>query len=300
METKDKGCLVWEGGMPTVTEIRDPEIKREAEIKKELRAPVLSRADRISALRPVGPPRVMFSDSLIDSGPPDRRRRGLATTISFVFQCVLIGFLLVLPLMFTEVLPTQQLLTMLIAPPPPPPPPAPAAVVKIVQLTDVLDNGRLRTPSRIPQKIAMIREEEAPPPASSGVVGGIPGGVPGGQLGGVIGGIISSTSSLNSVPKLDMKRVRISQGVTQGMVLRKVEPVYPKIALSAHVTGAVLLNAIIGKDGSIAELHVISGHPMLVQAAIDAVKQWHYRPYLLNGEPVEVETNITVTFEISL
>lgn len=295
--------------MPTVTEIREPENKRETEIKREpenknkkdTRGPALSLGERISAPRSIGSPRVLFSESLIDSGPPERRRRGLATTISFVFQCLLIGFLLIIPLMFTEALPTQQLLTFLIAPAPPPPPPPPAAaVVKVISQTDVLDNGRLRTPSRIPQKIAMIREEEAPPPASAGVVGGIPGGVPGGQLGGVIGGIISSNSTLNSVPKLDVKRVRVSQGVTQGMVLRKVEPVYPKIALSAHVTGAVLLNAIIGKDGSIAELHVISGHPMLVQAAIDAVKQWQYRPFLLNGEPVEVETNITVTFEMAL
>jgi len=131
--------------------------------------------------------------------------------------------------MFTEALPKAQLLTFLIAPPPPPPPPPPAApMVKVVRETDVLNNGGLRTPSRIPKKIEMIKEEEAPPPApTGGVVGGIPGGIPGGQLGGVIGGIISSTS-MGAVPKLEpVKRIRVSQGVTQGLLVHKIQPPYP-------------------------------------------------------------------------
>jgi protein TonB len=147
----------------------------------------------------------------------------------------------------------------------------------------------------------MIREEEAPPPAIAvGVVGGVVGGVPGGQLGGVISGIVSSTSrSIAVTPMLEpVKRVRISQGVTQGMVINKVQPVYPKLALVARVTGVVLVKAVISKQGVISELQVVSGHPVLVPAALKALKQWRYRPYLLNGEPVEVETYITVTFAI--
>jgi protein TonB len=252
---------------------------------------------------PDQPQRVLFSDSLLESAVPEQRRRSLATTFSFAFQCVVIGFLLILPLMFTEALPTQQLLTMLVTapPPPPPPPPAVAQVVKIVQ-TDVLNTGQLRTPTRIPRKVEMIREEESPPPAmSGGVVRGIPGGIPGGQLGGVIGGIISSSAnSIAIIPRIEpVKRIRISQGVTQGMVISKIEPTYPKIALSARVTGVVLVKAIISREGTITELQVIKGHPILVPAAIDAVKQWRYRPYLLNGAPVEVETYISVTFQIS-
>jgi TonB family protein len=73
-----------------------------------------------------------------------------------------------------------------------------------------------------------------------------------------------------------VKRIRVSQGVTRGMVIRKVEPAYPKIALGARITGVVLLKAIIGKDGDIKELQVISGLPMLIPAALDAVKQWRY------------------------
>jgi len=149
----------------------------------------------------------------------------------------------------------------------------------------------------------MIREDAAPPPSpSGGVIGGVPGGIPGGQLGGVIGGIISSSSkSTAMIPKIaePVKRLRISQGVTQGMVISKIEPGYPKIALAAHVSGVVLLHAIISKEGTITELQVVNGSPLLTPAAIDAVKQWRYRPYLLNGEPAEVETYVTVTFQIA-
>jgi periplasmic protein TonB len=281
--------------MPTVIEIHEPEIQ------EDLHTPELAIHGGPELNQQPIPARVLFSDSLLESAAPERTRRSFATTVSFAFQCVLIGLMLIVPLMFTEALPTQQLLTFLIAPPPPPPPPPPAAaVVKVVRQTDMLNNGQLRTPSRIPQKVEMIREEEAPPPMNSGVVGGVPGGIPGGQLGGVIGGIISSTPTVTAIPRLEpVKRIRVSQGVTQGMVIRKVEPKYPKIALGARITGVVLLKAIIGKDGDIKELQVVSGHPMLVPAALDAVKQWRYRPYLLNGEPVEVETDITVTFQIA-
>ncbi len=281
--------------MPTAIEIQEPEIQNElsAPAATYVRGPELAKT-ALSA-------RALFSDCLLESSARERTRRSLATTFSVILECVVIGIMLIVPLMFTEALPTQQLLTFLVAPPPPPPPPPPAAAIVRVVQTDVLNNGQLRTPTRIPQKVEMIREEEAPLPTNGGVVGGIPGGVPGGQLGGVIGGIISSTSSITAIPKLaPVKRVRVSQGVTQGMVTHKVEPTYPKLALAARVTGMVQLKAIIGKDGEIKELQVVSGHPILVPAALEAVKQWHYRPYLLNGEPVEVETNITVTFQIAI
>jgi protein TonB len=148
--------------------------------------------------------------------------------------------------------------------------------------------------------VQMIREEEAPPQVIGGVIGGVPGGLPGGQMGGVIGGIISATSRLSVVPKLETpKRVRISQGVTSGLLIHKVEPAYPPIAKTARIQGQVVLNAIISGAGDIENITLISGHPTLVPAAIEAVRQWHYHPYLLNGEPVEVETTITVNFLLS-
>jgi protein TonB len=241
----------------------------------------------------------MFEDSLIESGGKLTTKRGRTTTFSFVLQAIIIGVMILIPLMFTEALPKTQLMTFLVAPPPPPPPPPPpAAVVKVKPVETDIVNNQLSTPTKIPKKVEMIKEEDAPPPQMAGVVGGVPGGVPGGQMGGVIGGIISSTPV--AVPKVAVQRVRISQGVTQGMVLRKTQPAYPQMAKIARVQGAVVLAAIIGKDGTIQNLHVVStASPLLNQAAIDAVKQWRYRPYILNGEPVEVDTTVTVNFTLS-
>lgn len=245
----------------------------------------------------------MFEDSLIESGGRLKTKRGATTLISFVLQALLVGVLVLLPLIFTEALPKQQLLTFLMAPPPPPPPPPPpaAAPVRVVkQIQSDLVNGQLRTPTKIPQKVQMIKEDEAPPPemATGGVVGGVPGGVPGGQMGGVIGGIISSTPV--AVPKVATpQRVRVSLGVSQGLLIKKVQPNYPPLARQARIQGTVLLQAEISKDGTIENLRLISGHPMLAPAAIEAVKQWRYKPYMLNGEPVAVETQVQVNFTLS-
>ncbi len=244
----------------------------------------------------------MFEDSLLESGGRLKTKRGRMTAFAIVLECLMVGVMVLIPLIFTEALPKQQLMTFLVAPPPPPPPPPPAAApVKIVKQiqTDIV-NGELRTPTKIPQKIQMIKEDEAPPPvmATGGVVGGVPGGVPGGQMGGVIGGIISSTPV--AVPKVATpQRVRVSQGVSQGLLVRRVNPVYPPLARQARIQGTVVLHAVISKDGSITGLQLISGHPMLAPVAIEAVKQWKYKPYLLNGEPVEVDTEVLVNFTLS-
>lgn len=241
----------------------------------------------------------MFEDSLLESGGKLKDKRGRYTSIAFLIEAAILGIILLIPLFITEELPSAQLVTFLVAPPPPPPPPPAAAVqhVQHVVQTDIQD-GKLRTPTRIPKKIEQIVEDTPPPSmAASGVQGGVPGGVPGGQLNGVIGGIISSTPT--AVPTLaPPKVIRVSSGVSAGMLTRRINPNYPPLARQARVQGTVLLEATIGKDGSIENLHVISGHPMLVSAAVEAVKQWKYRPYLLNGDPVEVETTVQVNFRL--
>jgi periplasmic protein TonB len=288
--------------MKGTIEIHEPEAK--AATPATSRAAVLPKSE--IAVAPAAA-RPMFSDSLLDF-QVQRKRKAFATTTSIVVNCLAIGILVVIPLLFTEQLPSAQLLTFLVAPPPPPPPPPPAAaaVQKIVRQleTDVLKNGQLRTPTKIPTKIEMIKEDIAPPPINTGggVVGGVPGGIPGGQVGGVIGGIISSTANLAAVPKFvpaTPQRVRISQGVTRGLLIHRVEPTYPTLAKAARVQGEVVLTAIISTTGEIENLQLVSGHPMLVQEAISAVRQWRYKPYLLNGQPVEVETTITVIFSLS-
>ncbi len=295
--------------MKGTIEIHEPEapvVKPGVKPVSPSAGPVLLRSD-VAAPSAV-PQRVLFSDSLLEFGVY-RKRKAFATFTSFLLNFLAIGGLLILPLCFTQELPKAQLLTFLVAPPPPPPPPPPAAadqmakVLKQIQ-TDMLSTGALRTPTRIPQKVQMIQEEEAPAPVSvgGGVIGGVPGGIPGGQLGGVIGGIVSATSNLSAVPRFvpaTPQRIRISQGVTKGMCIHRVDPPYPPLARAARVQGDVVLQAIIDKDGNIKDLQLISGHPMLVPPAIEAVKQWRYKPYLLNGNPVEVETTITVIFTLS-
>jgi periplasmic protein TonB len=241
----------------------------------------------------------MFEDSLIESGNKLKTKRGRTTAFSFILEAIVVGVLVLIPLLFTEALPKAQLMMALVAPPPPPPPPPPPAEVHVVKQvqTDIV-NGQLRTPTKIPKKIEMVKEEEAPPPMMSGVVGGVPGGVPGGQMGGVMGSIIGSANT--AIPRAATPtRVRVSAGVTQGMVIRKVNPTYPQIAKTARVQGQVVLQAVISKEGTIEGLKVISGHPLLTQSAVDAVKQWRYRPYILNGEPVEVDTTVTVIFSLA-
>lgn len=285
-------------------EVHEPEVK---EVKPVGRAgaAVLPRKEPVLGTMA---PRAMFSDSLLEFAGAGKRK-AMATTTSFIFNCLAVGVMLIMPMVFTDTLPKAQLLTFLVAPPPPPPPPPPAAVEQVKRIvreiqTDMLNTGQLRTPTKIPRKVEMIKEEIAPPPmtAASGVVGGVPGGIPGGQLGGVIGGIVNSTSNLSAVPKLipnTPQRIRISQGVTKGLLIHKEEPTYPSIARAARVQGDVVLSAVIDINGQIQNLQLISGHPMLVPAALAAVKQWRYKPYLLNGQPVEVETTITVIFSLS-
>lgn len=243
----------------------------------------------------------MFEDSLIESGGKLKTKRLSTTVLSFFGQFALLGVLVLIPLIYTDALPKTQLMTFLVAPPPPPPPPPPPAatpVVKVVKIQTNLDNGQLRTPTKIPEKVQMIKEEEAPPVMGSGVMGGVPGGVPGGQMGGVIGGIISSTPV--AVPKVATpQRVRVSTGVSTGLLIRRVQPNYPPLARQARIQGSVVLQAEISKEGTIQNLQLISGHPMLAPAAIEAVKQWRYKPYLLNGEPVAVETQVVVNFTLS-
>jgi protein TonB len=244
----------------------------------------------------------MFEDSLIESGGRLKTKRGRTSAVAFLLEVMIIGVMVLIPLIFTEALPKGQMMFLLVAPPPPPPPPPPAAapvhVVKQIQ-SDII-NGELRTPTKIPKKVLEnLKEDEAPPQmAVTGVVGGVPGGVPGGSMGGVIGSVLSSTPV--AVPKIATpQRVRVSSGVSTGLLIRKVPPTYPPLARQARIQGVVVLQAQISKEGNIQNLQLISGHPMLAPAAIEAVKQWKYKPYLLNGEPVEVDTQVQVNFTLA-
>jgi protein TonB len=234
--------------------------------------------------------------------------------VSFIGQVLLIIVAVILPLIYTDVLPTATLTSFLVAPPPPPPPPPPPAAAPPVKVVKIIprqfDAGRLMAPKVVPKDIAVIKEEELPPPSSgvSGVVGGMAGGVAGGAVGGVLGGILGAVPNTVAPPpppppvvkkEAPVQRIKVGGNVQAAMVLKKIQPVYPQLAKSARVSGVVHLAAIIAKDGTIQELHSLGGPALLIQAAMDAVKQWVYRPTLLNGEPVQVETTIDVNFTLN-
>jgi len=238
----------------------------------------------------------MFEDSLLESGNKIKSKRGMTTTISFIIELILVGVLVLIPLIFTEALPKGLQSTLLLAPPPPPPPPPPpAAPVHVVHVQTEMVDSTLRTPTKIPEKVKIVQEEEAPP-TTAGVMGGVPGGVPGGSMGGVIGGIIGTSTA--AVPKVAVTKMRVSSGVSAGLLIKKVEPNYPPLAKTARVQGTVILHAIISKEGAIEGLTLVSGPAMLAPAAIDAVKQWRYKPYLLNGDPIELDTTVEVKFTL--
>jgi TonB family protein len=114
---------------------------------------------------------------------------------------------------------------------------------------------------------------------------------------GVMGGVLSSKLPENDTTQ--PQRVRVSQGVSTGLILTKVQPHYPDDAKQARIQGQVVLQAVIDKNGDVEQLTLLSGHPMLAPAALEAVKQWKYKPYLLNGQPVKVETQVVVNFQLS-
>jgi protein TonB len=227
--------------------------------------------------------------------------------IAYMVEVVVVGVMILVPLIYTEALPKGQLMTFLAAPPPPPPPPPPPAaappprVIRRVTAEDIM-----RAPTVIPKTIAQIKDEPEPPPNAGavGVVGGVPGGVPGGQMGGVIGGVIGGVMSAAAPPPpppkaATPKRIRVGGQVEAAKLIYQPKPEYPPLAKMARIQGTVRLEAIISKDGTIQDLKVLSGHPLLVKSALEAVQRWRYQPTLLNGEPVEVVTEIDVNFTLA-
>ena len=165
----------------------------------------------------------------------------------------------------------------------------------MVHVQSEMMNNQLTAPTRIPHDIKIVAEREAPPSSGFGVAGmeGLSG-----SGSGVIGSVFGSGNNGPKVKAEAPKKVNISAGVSSGLLLQKTVPLYPPIAKAARVSGTVVLQATISKTGTIENLRVISGPAMLQQSAMDAVKSWRYRPYLLNGEPVEVETSVNVVFTL--
>ncbi|HUD56223.1 MAG TPA: energy transducer TonB [Terracidiphilus sp.] len=235
----------------------------------------------------------MFEDSTFEStGRIQTRSRGWTVATFLLNGSVLFGLILI-PLIYPEALPRQALAFLLTAPAPPPAPQEPPKQPpQKFRGTSEMPNGVILAPPKIPSGIFVGAVPEQAPGESifsmdqgSGMPDAGTGVFPGRHAASVVRG----------EPK---GPVRISSGVMEGSLLAKFVPVYPAIAKAAGAHGTVVLQATISKNGTIENLRVVSGPMLLQQAAMDAVKTWRYRPYLLNGEPVEVETTVNVVFDL--
>ena len=236
---------------------------------------------------------LMFADTL-DTSWRDRARRGWMTSISFALQAIVCGLLLLLPLLHPTGLPSlRQISTPISLGEPLPEQPAirpHGGSPSVPSMPTVIE---FRQPTVIPNGIRPSTDDAPAPGTGSGPY--IPGAVPGAP-GGMPNLFAGGTRPVPiPAPPAPGHPVMVSH-MREGDLIRKVQPAYPPLARSARIQGTVSLQAVISKQGLIENLRVISGHPMLAPAAIEAVRQWRYRLYILNNEPVEVETQITVNF----
>jgi protein TonB len=253
----------------------------------------------------------MFETASLTYGSPSKRI--WATAMGITGQAVLIGCALLAPLISPQTLGRALLVTTLVPPgaPPPPPPPGPKVVPRPAHAgaTQIFRN-LLTAPVSIPAVAAMIIDD-FPEVADSGP--GVPGGIAGGTRDGAATGVLTSLIGevarmipMEHLPEVlardpvkapppPAKPPRITQ-LRMATPIHKVEPVYPPLARQARVSGTVELLGVLGTDGRIHELKVLRGHPLLINAALEAVRQWVFEPTVLNGQAVEVAAPITVNF----
>jgi len=247
----------------------------------------------------------LFAGSLLelsDTRPAHATRR---IVVSVLMHIAVVTVVLLVPLYFTDAIDLSRFTqTSLIAPPPPPPPPPPPshAIARAAAPRHVFTSqGRLLAPTAIPHQVAMLKEAPLQPDLG-GSGEGVIGGVPGGQLGGVIGGVLSGVHA-NLPPPIvtaaaPKKPVRVGGRIKPPRLLERIAPIYPVLAKQTHVQGVVQIDAVIDAQGNVVEVQAVSGHPLLVPAALRAVSQWKFEPTYLNEEPIPVQFTVTVTFQL--
>ncbi|MEJ2378431.1 MAG: energy transducer TonB [Pseudolabrys sp.] len=241
-----------------------------------------------------------FIAYLVFSASKTNNWKRAALPIAYMVEVMVIGVMVIIPLIYTQALPKASFSFVSMSPPaPPPPPPAAASPQVAVQRVSMKDLEK--EPTVIPKAIAKFKHQPLPPSSYQGVVGSVPGIGPGGQSDEVMRSIIDMTGTPPPPPPPKPQAPkRIWQGgvVEQARLIYGPKPDYPQLARMARIQGTVRLAALIATDGTIKDLKVISGHPLLIKAALAAVQQWRYQPTLLNGQPVEVETTIDVKFAL--
>ncbi|MGD0840431.1 MAG: energy transducer TonB [Candidatus Acidiferrales bacterium] len=245
----------------------------------------------------------MFNDLVESSAATQGNRKPWTVTVSMVVQLFVLAILVLIPLIYTRALP-KALLNMIITAPTPPPAAAPPALVHSGNTNSAGRRPRpgiFTAPPSIPPGVSMIREP-APPPElpGTGVIGATGGDNTAASNAAMIGILnIGTPPVAPPIPKPSQPRIYQRSNVQQAKLISQPLPEYPPLARQARIQGTVVLHAIIAEDGRVAELTVISGPALLIQAALDAVRRWRYQPTLLNNEPVEVDTTITVVFTMA-
>jgi protein TonB len=230
----------------------------------------------------------------------------LATMVAYFFttSALIAGGIMLMNPQLKEQLASATLVT-----PPPPPPPPPAGTGKQPPMTRLPEGIILRftPPTVIPRSLPPAVEELPEVGEPGGMPGGVPGGSRDGELGGVAGGVPGSAGPITVIPPLSPPTVealpptpprRVSRGVLQGSVIRRVEPIYSPMARSARISGLVQIEVVIDERGNVISATVVQGHPFLSQAALDAAWQWKFRPTLLNGEPIKVTGVLIFNFRL--
>jgi periplasmic protein TonB len=235
----------------------------------------------------------MFEDATFESTGRIQTRSGGWMFAALALNGSIILSLIVIPLIHPEMLPRHFLDPILISAPPAPSSPTPQT--REVVRASSGSNAPAVDPFRAPQ---LIRTSIAPSGGPQQGSVNDTGPLTIGDTPGSIAEAFRTQPQPRVVPIEPLTKAHLPSSVAAGLLIYKVIPRYPALARQMRLEGNVVLSATISKSGTIANLHVVSGSPMLQQAALDAVSTWRYRPYLLNGQPVDVETTINVNFKL--
>src|SRR5258708_11198785 len=240
----------------------------------------------------------VFLRALLGAGTTKTVRRSpLEWAAATALHIVILATLIIVPLYTNETIQLRNYVdTPLAAPRAAPPPPPPAGRAVAPHITSKRPNltyttGKLTAPATIPKTVSLDNASAAPD--LGGVVGGVPGGVPGGQPGGSLGGIIGGTGASVPIPPppppAAKRIIRIGSNLKAPRQVYSVQPDYPILAKQTHVSGTVIVTAVLDEHGNVVGARALSGHPLLIPAALKAVLQWKYEPTLLNGTPVAAQ-----------
>jgi protein TonB len=255
------------------------------------------------------PHKELLAEAMLENSPTRPPRRTVDFFVSATVQTIFLTGLLLLPLYFSKAIDIHQLnKTLLVAPPPPaaPPPPSalPVARSAAPKRSALLTERQFVAPRVIPRQVARVNEEPGENDLGSatlpgeGIPGGVTGGIPGGLAGGVIGGGLLGPAPAAPIDSAPKSPIRVGGGVKAPRLIFGPEPVYPLLARHSKISGAVVIDAVIDTQGNVVDMHPASGNPLLLIAAMAALRQWKYEPTILGGQAYPVRMLVTITFEL--